>query len=88
MESPTVLDPTAGGGSIPFETIRLGFNAIANDLNPVASLIEKATIEFPLKYGAELLEEYQRISETFVQRREERLQAFYPKEPKENCIST
>src|SRR4051794_11501097 len=31
-----VLDPTAGGGSIPFESNRLGFKAYANDLNPVA----------------------------------------------------
>jgi putative DNA methylase len=88
LESATVLDPTAGGGSIPFEAIRLGFNAIANDINPVASLIEKATIEFPLQHGIEVLEEYNRISETFIKRREERLQAFFPKEPKENCIPT
>jgi len=88
LDFATVLDPTAGGGSIPFEAIRLGFNAIANDLNPVASLIERATIEFPLKYGAELLEEYNSISQEFVKRREERLQEFYPKEPKDHCIST
>ena len=40
-----VLDPTAGGGSIPFETIRLGLAPLANDLNPVAALIMKATVE-------------------------------------------
>lgn len=40
----TVLDCTAGGGSIPFEALRLGCNVIANDLNPVASAIEKATL--------------------------------------------
>jgi putative DNA methylase len=39
----TILDPTAGGGSIPFEAARLGFDVFANDLNPVASLIERAT---------------------------------------------
>jgi putative DNA methylase len=43
----TVLDPTAGGGSIPLEAVRLGLTALANDLNPVAALIEKATIEYP-----------------------------------------
>lgn len=47
--SPAVLDPTAGGGSIPFESARLGLATIGNDLNPVASLIERATIEMPLK---------------------------------------
>ena len=46
-----VLDPTAGGGSIPFETIRMGFASLANDLNPVASLIMKATVEWPSAYS-------------------------------------
>jgi adenine-specific DNA methylase len=46
-----VLDPTAGGGSIPFESARLGLNTFGNDLNPVAALIERATIEMPLKHG-------------------------------------
>jgi len=41
-QSSVVLDPTAGGGSIPFEAVRLGFETISNDLNPVAALIEKS----------------------------------------------
>lgn len=53
--SRVVLDPTSGGGSIPFETVRLGFTALANDLNPVAALIQKATIEYPQRYGSDLL---------------------------------
>lgn len=51
----TVLDPTAGGGSIPFEASRLGCNVIANDLNPVATAIEMATIKYPATYGDALL---------------------------------
>lgn len=51
----TVLDPTAGGGSIPFEALRLGCNVIANDLNPVATAIEKATVQYPAQYGESLL---------------------------------
>jgi adenine-specific DNA methylase len=39
-----ILDPTAGGGSIPFEAVRLGAETIANDLNPVAALLLKATV--------------------------------------------
>jgi adenine-specific DNA methylase len=66
--------------------VRLGFNTIANDLNPVAALIEKATIEFPLKYGAELLEEYNQISSEFVKRVREKLAGTFPEEPKENTI--
>src|SRR5258708_6172223 len=46
-----VLDPTAGGGSIPFEAIRLGLKTYANDLNPVAALIMRATVEFPSVLG-------------------------------------
>lgn len=50
-ETPTVLDPFAGGGAIPLEAGRLGCQAIANDYNPVAHLILRATCEFPQKYG-------------------------------------
>lgn len=48
---PTVLDPFAGGGAIPLEAGRLGAQPIANDYNPVAYLILRATCEFPQKYG-------------------------------------
>lgn len=44
---PPVLDPFAGGGSIPLEAQRLGLEAHASDLNPVAVLINKALIEIP-----------------------------------------
>ncbi len=44
---PRVLDPFAGGGSIPLEAMRLGCEVIANDLNPVAWFIQKCTLEFP-----------------------------------------
>ena len=50
-----VLDPTAGGGSIPFEAMRLGCQVIANDLNPVASAIEIATLQYPALYGESLI---------------------------------
>ena len=44
-ELPTVLDPFAGGGSIPLEAQRLGFKAVASDLNPVAVTINRACLE-------------------------------------------
>lgn len=44
---PAILDPFAGGGSIPLEAQRLGLEAQASDLNPVAVLINKALIEIP-----------------------------------------
>lgn len=51
LRAPCVLDPTAGGGSIPFEAIRLGLPTFANDLNPVAALLERLTIQAPLLHG-------------------------------------
>jgi putative DNA methylase len=48
---PAVLDPFAGGGSIPLEAQRLGLEAHASDLNPVAVLINKALIEIPPKFA-------------------------------------
>lgn len=44
---PAILDPFAGGGSIPLEAQRLGLEAHASDLNPVPVLINKALIEIP-----------------------------------------
>jgi putative DNA methylase len=48
---PAVLDPFCGGGSIPLEAQRLGLEAHASDLNPVAVLITKALIEIPPKFA-------------------------------------
>src|ERR1700733_11166363 len=48
---PPILDPFAGGGSIPLEAQRLGLDACARDLNPVAVLINKALIEIPPKWA-------------------------------------
>ncbi|MEI2713687.1 MAG: DUF1156 domain-containing protein [Nocardioides sp.] len=47
---PAILDPFAGGGTIPLEAQRLGLEAHASDLNPVAVLINKALIEIPPKF--------------------------------------
>lgn len=48
---PKVLDPFSGGGSYPLEALRLGCDSYANDYNPVAVLVEKATLEYPQKFG-------------------------------------
>lgn len=48
---PPVLDPFAGGGSIPLEAQRLGLEAHASDLNPVAVLINKALVEIPPRFA-------------------------------------
>ena len=89
--NPVVLDVTAGGGSIPFEASRLGLRTIANELNPVAALILRATSEWPAKYGAELLDHYGNqesiaaewtgIAGRFLRRVTELTEGIYPPEP-------
>lgn len=49
-KAPRVLDPFAGGGSIPLEAQRLGLESHASDLNPLAVIINKALIEFPARF--------------------------------------
>ncbi len=49
---PTVLDPTAGGGTIPFESARYGFPTVSNELNPVAWLLNKVILEYARTVGS------------------------------------
>ena len=72
---------TAGGGSIPFEAGRLGLRNIANDLNPVASLVLRACCQWPQEFGHELLKAYDVIQERFKKRVNELLEGIYPDEP-------
>src|SRR6516165_11637536 len=83
-EKLVVLDPTAGGGAIPFETARLGATALSNDLNPVAALIEKATIDYPLRHGAALRPAFDDLAKVFISKVRERLQGVYPAESDED----
>ena len=80
VSSPLVLDITAGGGSIPFEAGRLGLRSHANDLNPVAALILRATCEWPQRFGNQLLTHYDEIQKRFQKRVEELLEGVYSKE--------
>lgn len=83
---PTVLDPTAGGGSIPFESLRLGLATMANDINPVAVLILKQTLEGPLNFGASVLEEFNRIALLFIKKAESRFENLFPAESADTII--
>lgn len=77
-EDVVILDATAGGGAIPLEAIRLGFSAIGNDLNPVAALLQKATIEYPKEFGEDLINEYEKVSAEFRQRVGDALGEYIP----------
>lgn len=88
LSLPVVLDPTAGGGSIPFEAVRLGCNTVGNDLNPVAWLISRATVEWPVHHGIALVEEFKKIAGRFLLRIGERLRPYYPGDPSLDCHVT
>ena len=88
LASLKILDPTAGGGSVPFEVVRLGTEAAANDLNPVSTLIMRATIEWPSQHGTALKSEFKHLSERFIRTREERLTPCFPPEENLDAIST
>lgn len=48
---PKVFDPFAGGGAIPLEAARLGCKSYGNDINPVAHIIQKGSLEYPQRFG-------------------------------------
>ena len=73
-----ILDPTAGGGSIPIEATRLGMETFANDLNSVAATVLTATVDYPFRYGAPLIEGFSKLSAEFVSMVSSRLESFFP----------
>jgi putative DNA methylase len=95
-EPPLVVDPFAGGGSIPLEALRLGCEAFASDLNPVACLILKVMLEDMPRYGREkinvkkqsgeeveaegLAEALRIVGKEIKEKAEEELREFYPVE--------
>jgi len=80
----TVLDSFAGGGSIPFEAYRMGFNVILNELNPVATVIEKATIEYPSLFGKDLAKDIEYWGEKIAKQIEIELINCFPKQENED----
>ena len=80
----TVVDPTAGGGSVPFEAVRLGLKTLANDLNPVAALIERATFDWPTIYGVALKGAVEELGGEFTADVRKRLVGVFPSEPDDN----
>jgi len=87
-ETPLVVDPFAGGGSIPLEALRIGCEAFASDLNPVACLILKVMLEdIPREAhrrateGTEsLADELRRVGKEIKEKAEKELAEFYPKD--------
>jgi len=77
-EIPLVVDPFAGGGSIPLEALRLGCDTFASDLNPVACLILKVVLEDIPRYGPELATELREAGNEIREAAERGLRELYP----------
>lgn len=76
-ELPTVFDMTAGGGAIPFESRRYELPTVANELNPVASVLLKAVLEHPT-IGTDLSDDLQKWGAEINRIATGNLQEFYP----------
>ena len=77
-EAPLVVDPFAGSGSIPLEALRVGCEAFASDLNPVACLILKVMLEDIPRQGLTLCDDLRRIGDRIIKQAERELAPFYP----------
>jgi putative DNA methylase len=77
---PLVVDPFAGGGAIPLEALRVGADAFASDLNPVAVLLNKVVLEYIPKYGQTLADEVRKWGQWVKEQAEKELAQFYPKD--------
>jgi len=73
-----VLDPMAGGGSIPLESARLSFETLANEYNPVACSVLEATVDYPLRFGEKLGERARKWGAELRKRFNKRMEKFYP----------
>ena len=78
---PKVLDMFAGGGAIPLEALRLGADAVALDLNPVAHLIQLCTLVYPQRYGKKLREAVSAWGEWVITKAQEEVGDLYPDLP-------
>lgn len=77
---PLVVDPFAGGGSIPSEALRVGADAYASDLNPVAVLLNKVALEYIPKYGQNLADEVRKWGQWIKNEAEIELAEYYPRD--------
>lgn len=85
-ELPTILDATAGGGSIPFESVRYDFPTVANELNPVASVILKGVLEHP-RLDTDLSDEIRKWGEEINNRVRTELSSYFPTPSGEKSVA-
>ena len=80
-ETPLVVDPFAGGGSIPLEALRVGCDSFASDLNPVACLILRVMLEDIPRHGPGLDDDLRKAGVEIKARVEDELADLYPNDP-------
>ncbi len=77
-DEPSVIDPMAGGGSIPLEAARLGFRAIANEYNPVACSVLEATVDYPFRFDESLADAVRDWGRELRKRFNARMEQYFP----------
>ena len=75
---PVIIDPFAGGGSIPLEALRVGADTFATDLNPIPVLLNKVLVEFIPQYGDRLLSEFRSAMASIASSAQDLLGDLYP----------
>ena len=75
----SVLDMFSGGGSIPFEAVRLGLSVLSSELNPVASLLQISSIDFPRRFGSDFTNSIKQAGDDICSFLETKLGKFFPK---------
>jgi putative DNA methylase len=87
VERPLIVDPMAGGGSIPYEAMRLGLPVVAGELNPVAFICLKGTLEYPARFGKTLLSAVEGLCKDVHEAARAELQEFFPKQQGEKVYA-
>jgi putative DNA methylase len=77
-ETPVVVDPFAGGGSIPLEALRCGGTAFASDLNPIPILLNKVALDYIPKYANTLAAEVRKWGNWIQSQARKQLAEYYP----------
>ncbi|MEE9166551.1 MAG: DUF1156 domain-containing protein [Candidatus Neomarinimicrobiota bacterium] len=85
-ELPIVMDPMAGGGSIPLEAARLGIGAIAGELNPVACSVLEATVVYPFQFDSDLVIKVRDWGKEWEKRVSKRMLGIYAHEEKGTLV--
>jgi putative DNA methylase len=78
VDKPLILDPFSGAGNIPFESLKIGCNVLSGDYSPLSCLIQKATIQYPARYGKKLWLDLDETINHIIEEAFDSLKEFYP----------